>query len=462
MFEYGKDYTIGTITETGTIKIDGAKSLVIDSIQSPESIFHIGLAWKQSYLDTLTEEQDKEREAYKYDVSHTMWLTSFLIKDGIQSKHFSADAIGVINGDVNISGTVTREALETYNKRNSEGVFFAGSSYDLGGVTVNGNVNASLVQVGGHQAHKIDQSYMDQGKAVGGLIINGNVEADWLINDVAVPGSETYDNQTEYLEINGTAHVKQDVFNGGQAKIGKLVVDGVLYNAFGKYIERPNWPSDVTPIEGKQPPDYVAMTIGELDAKNIVNASNLFVGTLTNDRDQIYTQTYGTIRVTNNWFTDSVINMSGGVIDEASLGPDKNLGLNNVFNVTGGTLKVGDLRGNSLINLSDKGRLETQIYSVFEDYDGVANPDGLNTISLGAQMPEEVRNTITDIFTVYVPGKVIDNVMDRVTLAGGTIVISGFDVTENQRDDLTKAFKEAFFHNFQEDFSKSLAPSLRA
>lgn len=34
--------------------------------------------------------------------------------------------------------------------------------------------------------------------------------------------------------------------------------------------------------------------------------------------------------------------------------------------------------------------------------------------------------------------------MERVTLNGGQIVISGVDLTETQRDDLTVAFKETF------------------
>ena len=184
--------------------------------------------------------------------------------------------------------------------------------------------------------------------------------------------------------------------------------------------------------------------IGYLDALSITNGSLLKVGTLANTRGQTYTQTYGTIKVTNNWFADSTINLSGGVIDEQFLGQAHNLGQGNHYNVTGGTLKVGDLRGDSTIVLSDKGTIETKIDSVFENIDGIADPAGLNTIGLNASVPEEVRKTITDIFKKYVPGDVIQNVMDRVTLQGGKILISGVNITETQRDDLTKAFKERF------------------
>ncbi|WP_277070168.1 hypothetical protein [Prevotella corporis] len=141
----------------------------------------------------------------------------------------------------------------------------------------------------------------------------------------------------------------------------------------------------------------------------------LSVETLTNTRGQTYTQSLGTIKVTNNWFKDSTINLSGGIIDEAYLGSDHNLGINNVYNVTGGVLKVGDLRGDSTIHLSAEGKLETKLDSVFEHYSGIANADGLNTIGLTAVVPESIRNTITDIFRVYAPGQVIDNVMPKIS-----------------------------------------------
>ena len=193
---------------------------------------------------------------------------------------------------------------------------------------------------------------------------------------------------------------------------------------------------------GGQPPDYIATSVTVLDAKNMQNASNLFVGKLTNDREQVYTQAYGTIRVTDNWFRDSVINMSGGYIDEASLGPDKNLGINNVYNITGGTLIVGDLNFDSTVNLSQDGKIQTDIESIFINPDG--DPEALNYVSLNASEPESVKASLTKWFTNYVAGTLRTDLEDHVNFNGGSIVVSGFGkITKTQYQDLLEAFKEA-------------------
>lgn len=246
---------------------------------------------------------------------------------------------------------------------------------------------------------------------------------------------DNYDDISDTFIVDGTLNVSRDIINNGFIQTPRLIVGRDFKNGTGFYAGE---------LEG----DALKLTgakVGYLDAKNITNGSLLEVETLANTRNQTYTQTYGTIKVVNNWFANSTINMSGGVIDEQFLGQDHNLGMGNHYNVTGGVLKVGDLRGDSTIALSDSGKIETKIDSVFENYDGVADPHGLNTIGLNAKVPESTRNTITEIFKAYVPGTVIENVMDRVTLKGGEILISGVNLTETQRDDLTNAFKEQFF-----------------
>ena len=331
------DYVYGDLSDFNLITVDRAHSFKAGSINAPSGI----LGFTDGYKSGFSAPEGFNK--YDHPIGEYLLVTNFEIDGNTVLNGFFGKAIGTFKGDVEITGTITREQMETYATPGSvskllPGTFFAGGSYHLGGVVVEGDLKASMVQVGAHQGAYVPPEYTENGRNVGGLIVKGNVEADWLIADIATPSSQTYDNNTDYIEIQGDAHIKNDVYTGGQINVGgKLTVDGTLYNAFGKYVYTPELGSSEK-VEGLQPPDYVATTAKELDAKNIVNASNIFVGRLTNSENQVYTQTYGTIRVTDNWFKDSIINMSGGVIDEQSLGPDKNLGVNNVFNVSGGTL----------------------------------------------------------------------------------------------------------------------------
>ena len=439
------DYTGGVLTDYDRIIFyREADSIDIQSIESPNAYL-----WVDSGENPNNPLPDGE-SFYDYPMGIYVLSPTYNIHGNVHVDSATLMGPGVIDGDVIVEGTVTEEQMENWVSPKSEnskvsGAIYFGASYSLGGVVINGDLKASVVESSGHQAHKIDDSYYQNGKGVSGLIVKGDLETDWLIIDTGMPGRKWYDNFTAYLEVEGTTHVKKDAYLSGQEVIDTLIVDGTLYNAFGEYAYMPN-PGvsfdDPEAVHGLQPPDYVSLTVETLDAKNIVNASNIFAGTLTNSREQVYTQTYGTIRVTNNWFRDSIINMSGGYINEDSLGPDKNLGINNVFNVTGGTLIVGDLNFDSTVNLSQDGKIQTDIESIFINPDG--DPEALNYVGLNASKPESVKASLTKWFTNYVAGTLRTDLEDHVNFNGGSIVVSGFGkITETQYDDLMKAFKEA-------------------
>ena len=347
-------YESGELDNFSSFKVDRVNSFTAGSIYAPEGSLRV----YDGYMEDFEVPDDPSFNRYDYKIGEIWKVTDVSINGDVTVNNLRMTAIGEIHGDVNvIGGHLTQEQIfdETIENANLPGVFFTGGSYHLGGFKVFGDINASLLRVEDHQQAWIPPEYYEMGRSVGALIVNGDVNVDWLLVDTAKPTSPDYDNFAEYLEVHGDVHVAEDVYSGGAITVdGKLTVDGTLYNAFGEYIYKGTF-TDVVNVTGLQPPDYIAISATELDAKNIQNSSNLFVGTLTNDRSQTYTQTYGTIRVTNNWFRDSVINMSGGYIDEASLGPDKNLGINNTYNVTGGTLIVGDLNFDSTVNLSQDG-----------------------------------------------------------------------------------------------------------
>lgn len=90
------------------------------------------------------------------------------------------------------------------------------------------------------------------------------------------------------------------------------------------------------------------------------------------------------------------------------------------------------------------GTLNTDFRNLFDNGTG-AELDGLNTVSLNATMPEEVRTILTELFTKYVKGTVKEDVLAHMTFDGaGNLVITNANLTTTQRDDLTKAFQDAF------------------
>lgn len=121
---------------------------------------------------------------------------------------------------------------------------------------------------------------------------------------------------------------------------------------------------------------------------------------------------------------------------------DLNFGTNGRFTQTGGTLNT--IQDNVFENVT---------FSV---------QDGLNTISLDAQLPENIKTTLNDLFQKYVPGNVTQEIIDHATFNGGKVVIQGVNLTTTMRDDLAQAFKDVFFHTLKRVSLSLQAPCLLA
>ena len=429
--ELGKDYVYGDLNDIDRFYASGANSIIINSINSPSAYIEIRNDNKPEAIP--------DPESGKYHIDD-VYVTDVTVNQDIVGGYM------YIVGNVNLNGNITavgnqstdwyiEQVEEAIANKTNPGSFLG--QVTLGGneirpVIVKGNVTAPVFHSGSQSFYKGDPS----SEYWGYVHVMGDVKVDILFTD----NIYMYDDMTDFLRVDGTAEVSSLFFNNGSSDINKLIVKGTFYNGFGHYGG-----------DGiNNPSEQVGATIGELDAVNIVNGSNLYVDTLTNTREQTYTQTFGTIQVKNNWFTNSTINMSGGIINEASLGPDKNLGINNVFNVSGGRLVVDDLNFDSQVNLSGSGKIETDIVSIFINPDG--DPEALNYVGLNASEPESVKASLTKWFTNYVPGTLRTDLEDHVNFNGGSIVVSGFGkITETQYDDLMKAFKEAFLNSIRKD-----------
>ena len=458
LFNVGETAVLGDLSNFETMTGHGAV-VTTGNIDSPDGFIYFNSPFKNEWLEKHNLKYASWNEQVAVAVldklENSTDVSNVTINGNLEARYVDFHALATINGNVLVHGDLTEEdILDGVNSEDS-GVFLAGGAYNLGGVKVMGDIDAEVVYVIGYQPNEDTLNQVQYGTACGGLIAYGDITTDYLLVDTSLIGGErprTYDKYSDYLEAHGDVTVNRDVYTGGKIYVkGKLTVNGTFYNAFGEYVEVPEMTSpEEDYIYGLQPPEVISTEANELDAKNIVNASNLFVGTLTNDRSQTYTQTYGTIRVTNNWFRDSTINMSGGYINEDSLGPDKNLGINNVFNVTGGTLIVGDLNFDSTVNLSQDGKIQTDIESIFINPDG--DPEALNYVGLNASRPESVKQSLSRWFTNYVAGTLRTDLEDHVNFNGGSIVVSGFGkITETQYQDLLEAFKEAFLNSIRKD-----------
>ncbi len=422
--EAGKNYTFGVLTDVDNFSAIGVQNVTIEGINAPNGLFN--------FQELLRPDATKDPETGKY-LSDDYYYPIVTVESDAILAGLRTDGTFTINGNLTVIGDKTteeyRQIIQQRIDENTASSLIAGNLILEGNenrpITINGDVRAPIVDIRsiGIRSDEPASDYW------GYTVINGNLYADYLSTD----NYAYYDDMTDYLEVNGTVTVSQMVINNGSMNVDKLIVQGTFYNGNGTY----------TGTGEGNPLELVGATIGELDATNIMNGSNLYVGTITNDSGQTYTQTFGTIQVQNNWFKDSTINMSGGIIDEALLGPDKNLGINNVFNVSGGTLRVSDLNFESTVKLTDQGKIETQLESIFVNPDG--DPEALNYVGLNNQSPQTIQSSMTKWFVNYAPGTLRTDLEDHVNFEGGSIVVSGFGtITQNQYDDLLTAFKGAF------------------
>ena len=89
------------------------------------------------------------------------------------------------------------------------------------------------------------------------------------------------------------------------------------------------------------------------------------------------------------------------------------------------------------------GSLTTIQDNLFENVN-FSEIDPLNTIKLGQSVPQDIKETMTELFQKYVPGNVVESIAQHATFNGGKVIVSGVNLTETMVDDLTRAFKETF------------------
>ena len=314
-----------------------------------------------------------------------------------------------------------------------------------GGVIVNGDVTAGEVYVTPCRNGGEDNvgTIVDDHYTIGLSQINGNLTADHLYLDFETINQEIagdlydtviepedvahYNNWADYLKVSGTTKL-ENFTAAGRGKFNELIITGRFSNGFDK-----------TFFPGDSPTNVVnTITAETLTANQIDNASNIVVnkqatvaGTLTNKGNV----TFGEIAAVSE-----TVNQSGGRFTSTG-----HLTINGRFE-NAGELALGDgwSFGTSGSYSQTDGQLSVNDIDLIFDDVGHGENVGLSYISLNATVPESIRECLTDLFQTYVAGSLAQSLVENATFTGGEVVISGVNLTETQRDDLTNAFKEQF------------------
>ena len=266
-------------------------------------------------------------------------------------------------------------------------------------------------------------------------VINGNTGFKSIANAEEI----TVKDGRKLTLIGSGADTEKIIKTGGSISVadGTLQLGNEVLNKMGGLLNTVNLSdqSNLSVQKGN-------FTIQSLNGGNsITNSGSLNIDNWVNAQNINYEQTGGVLTVKNGWMDNSVLNIKGGTLTKDALG-------RNTLNISGGLVTIDDLSEGTSISQSD-GTLTTLQDSVFENV-RFSEIDPLNTIKLSQSIPQDIKETMTELFQKYVPGNVAEHLAHSASFVGGKLVITGVDLTETMRDDLTTAFKETFFGCFQE------------
>ena len=109
-----------------------------------------------------------------------------------------------------------------------------------------------------------------------------------------------------------------------------------------------------------------------------------------------------------------------------------------ILSITGGVTTVStSLSGNGQVAMSSGTGISMDHSLLFDTVD---NQVGLSVVGVYAQVPESVRQLLTNIFTAY-GGSELKQAVQNISFSNGTVYVSG-NITAAQRDDMRQAFKE--------------------
>lgn len=324
------------------------------------------------------------------------------------------------------------------------GTFYAAGFEQVGGVIVTGNVDADLVVSGTFGVFNIaedfntrpDDNYLRGDRGLYGFLqVGGDLTTKTLLLDAMAydrhmqTGSYLWENRPEGILVHGNLTTEKFESYGMGWFEGDSKVSGELIHAYndGFWVIDPDAPGLYYPEEA----DLTQLTLA---------FKNLEAGSIKNG---------GIITVSDN------LSIGENSINEGTLNLN-NLNLNGALANTGATTVTGSLSfGASGQFNQTTGSLTTPIGNIFTGIDS-RDKQVLSTVSLDAQMSEDVRSTLTNLFSNYVAGNLTEDIINHASFTGGKVVVTGVNLTTTQRDDLTKAFKEAFLSGFTPQINRDV------
>lgn len=387
-----------------------------------------------------------------------------------------------------------------------------GSTPAKGTLIVNGNMNVDgTVNVGDRSTYH-----------------NSSSEAHVTVTDTLTVGSggifqNNSDNIYGPINLNSEMNIanirNSGIFRmlGGQSVIGNF---GNLYQEAGVFQQTSNnnyYFSGLVRLDGGSLSTVDSIVIGQRSGKfSIGNSLILAGGALANNA--LITQKAGNLSVETGSYSIETIDKENGTLNNAGTLSITNFNQTNGSTTNSGNLSLGkaDLGGSlnntgtltltsevtSRGNLSSSGTLnnrgrwtETNRFTVvgaldntgtidfrdgFEFGDGRLTSSGivqtnrasdvfdslgttgqqdLHYVSLSSSVPQEVKTSLTEFFQKYLPGAVAKTLANHASFTGGKVIITGVSLTQTQADDLTKVFKDKFLSFFSQNETAQLCRS---
>ena len=161
----------------------------------------------------------------------------------------------------------------------------------------------------------------------------------------------------------------------------------------------------------------------------------------------------GTINSSKTWSGTGQINNEGGTVNISGGVFTSDTLVGGLVKLSGGNATVNNLHDSTRYTITG-GTLTTGINQVFAST-GSMGQQALNYITgTVAEVPQAMQTLLSDYFQKYVKGTLRENLAQIISFQGGELHVDGTGLTETQRDDLSKIFKETFFIRFANAFSK--------
>ena len=298
--------------------------------------------------------------------------------------------------------------------------------------TFNASFN-NIIQNGGdfHQANENDFHVTGSFVVNGGIIYNNDT--------LAIGGDIGKFSVVQRLELAG----------GGVSNLSTLTQNqGTFQVTRGSYsIGTLNKANGTTTVKGT-----LAVTNFNQSGGSTSNTGNLSIG--NSDLYGSLTSS-GTLTLTGN------VTSRGNLSSTGTLNNRGNWTETNAYNIVGNLNNSGSINFQNGFTFASNGKLnssgtiQTNNASNIFDSLGSQRETALTTVSVNAQLPEEAKTALTDLFRHYVPGSVAQNLVDHATFSGGKVIVTGVNLTQTQADDLKKEFKSKFF-SFQQKFPPAL------